>query len=142
MRMLDADILSYSLLENHVASPYVKPLIEKGLVGEIELYVTHTVLLEAYNTLYWYYRVRPRSKVASKIELVARGLNLIPPSSGGFTIAVEENVPLGDALLLATALENRIPIIVSNDKHIEKLCRKYGLIFENPIPQNIRSQMS
>ena len=59
----------------------------------------------------------------------------------GFKISVEENVPLGDAILLATALDNRIPIIVSNDKHIEKLTKKYGLLYENPIPQEVRSQI-
>ena len=59
----------------------------------------------------------------------------------GFKIAVDENVPLGDALLVATALENRIPIVVSNDAHIKKLCRKYGLIYEDPIPKDIKQKM-
>jgi len=52
--------------------------------------------------------------------LIAEGLKLIPPSGTGFKISVDENVPLGDAILLATALDNGIPIIVSNDRHVEK----------------------
>lgn len=141
MRIIDADILSYGLVENHIATPYTRPLIEKGIKGELEIYVTFTTLLETYNTLYWHYHVRPRSLVAKKIMFVAEGLNLIPSSPMGFKLSIDENVPLGDALLIATALENRIPIIVSNDKHIEKLSKKYGLIYENPIPKNIRSLM-
>ena len=43
-------------------------------------------------------------------------------------IAKEENVPLGDDLLMAAAIEERIPIIVSNDKHVERLAVKFGFI--------------
>lgn len=141
MRIVDADILSYALLEDHIATPYTKPLIERGLKNEIKIYITFTTLLETYNVLYWYYHIRPREKVARKILAIAEGLILIKSSSHGFYIAVDENIPLGDALLIATALENNIPIIVSNDRHIEKLAEKYGLIVENPIPQNIREKM-
>lgn len=141
MRIIDADILSYALLENHIASPYTKPLIEKGLKGEIVLYVTPVTLLETYNVIYWFYKIRPRKAVAKKIYAVAEGLTLIPASKTGFRIAVDENVPLGDALLIATALEKKIPVIVSNDKHVKKLAEKYGLVLENPIPRKIRSQI-
>lgn len=141
MRIVDADILSYALLENHIATPYTKPLIERGIKGQLEIHVTTTTLLETYNTLFWHYRIRPRINVARKIWLVAEGLKLIPPSGMGFKISVDENVPLEDAILLATALDNRIPIIVSNDRHIEKLTEKYGLLYENPIPKEIRSQI-
>jgi len=138
MRIVDADILSYGLLENHIASPYTKPIIEKGMKGEMKLYVTATTLLETYNTLYWHYKIRPRIMVARKIRLVADSLFLIYPSSNGFKICVEEDIPLGDAILIATALENQIPIVISNDKHVERLVEKYGLICENPIPKEVR----
>ena len=141
MRIIDADILSYALLENHIATPYTRPLIERALRGEIRIYITPITLLEAYNVLYWYYHIRPRQAVARKILAIAEGLNLIQVSRHGFHLAVEENVPLGDALLIATALENNIPIVISNDKHVEKLARKYGLVLENPIPGDIREQM-
>jgi len=141
MRIVDADILSYGLIENHIATPYTRPLIERGIKGELELYVTVTTLLETYNTLFWHYKIRPRKLVARKIWLVAEGLRLIPPSSMGFKLCLDENVPLGDAILVATALDNRIPIIVSNDKHIEKLAKKYGLLYENPIPDDIKSKI-
>ncbi|RLE87617.1 MAG: hypothetical protein DRJ49_06205 [Thermoprotei archaeon] len=138
MRIVDADILSYGLIENHIATPHTRPLIERGIKGELEIYVTITTLLETYNTLFWHYKIRPRKLVARKIWLVAEGLKLIPPSSMGFKLCLDENVPLGDAILVATALDNRIPIVVSNDRHVERLAKKYGLLYENPIPENIR----
>ena len=50
-------------------------------------------------------------------------------------------MPLGDALLVATALDNRIPIVSTNDKHVKKLAVKYGLVIENPIPEDVIRQM-
>ena len=141
MRIVDADILSYALLENHVATPYTRPLIERALKGEIRVYVTPVTLLETYNVLYWHYRVRPRVAVAKKVLAVAEGLNLVQVSTRGFHMAVRENVPLGDALLVATALDNRIPIVSTNDKHVKKLAVKYGLVIENPIPEDVIRQM-
>lgn len=141
MRILDADILSYALLENHIASPYTRPLVERGLKSEIPLYITPVTLLETYNVLYWFYKIRPRETVARKIFIVAEGLNIVQTSKRGFKIALDENIPLGDALLIATALERKIPVIVTNDKHIRRVAEKYGLIVENPIPKEIREQL-
>ena len=138
MKLVDADILSYALHENHIASRYVKHVIEEGLSGKLKIYVTTTTLLETYNTLYWFYKVRPRRDVALKISLVAYGLEVLSPSLDGFKMVVEDNVPLGDALLVATALENNISTIISNDHNIGKLYRKYGLEYENPIPDEVR----
>ncbi|RLI27337.1 hypothetical protein DRO58_04490 [Candidatus Bathyarchaeota archaeon] len=39
-------------------------------------------------------------------------------------MTVRENVPLGDALLVATVLDNRIPIVSTNDKYVEKTRRE------------------
>ena len=142
MRIIDADILSYALVENHIATPYARPIVERGLRGELEIYVTATTLLEAYNTLLWHYRVRPKTLVAEKILIISEGLKPISTSMRGFEMAVREDVPLGDALLIGTALENRIPIVVSNDRHIRRLCDRYGLIYENPIPEDIRERMA
>jgi len=46
------------------------------------------------------------------------GLRVVPPSVRGIKIALEENIPLGDGILIATAKENNIRVIVSNDEHI------------------------
>ena len=35
MRIVDADILCYALIENHIATQYARPLIIKGLVGNL-----------------------------------------------------------------------------------------------------------
>jgi hypothetical protein len=57
----------------------------------------------------------------------------VPPSAKGLDIAKEENIPLGDGILIATALDNKLPVVVSNDRHVEKTATKFGLIVENPL---------
>lgn len=139
--ILDADILSYALYDKHIAHEYCWKIIEDGIQGKFDVYLTHTTILEAYNVLFWHYKVRPRMKLLKKIKLVAENLKIVPPSVRGIEIALEENIPLGDGILIATAVDNRIPIIVSNDADIIKVAPKYGIFVNNPIPKEIREKM-
>jgi predicted nucleic acid-binding protein len=133
LRLVDADILSYALYDLSPFNPLCKTLIERAARGELELYVTHTTLLEAYNVLYWAYRVRPRRAILEKMLIVLSIIGVVPPSAKGLDIAKEENIPLGDGILIATALNNKLPVVVSNDRHVEKTATKFGLIVENPL---------
>ncbi len=142
MRILDADILSYALYDESPAHTYAWKILERGLLGEIEIYLTHTTILEAYNVLFWFYRIRPLRDLLEKLRLVVSELKIVKPSLTGISISQENNIPLGDGLLIATALDNRIPIIVSNDSHISSKAPKYGLIVENPIPEEVKKKMT
>lgn len=142
MRILDSDILSYALYDESPAHPYAWRILEKGLLGEFEIYLTYTTILETYNVLYWFYRVRPLRKLIEKLKLTINELKVVETSTTGFDISIKENIPLGDGFLIATALEHRIPIIVSNDSHIANKAPKYGLIVENPIPKDVRKKMA
>ena len=141
MRIIDADILSYALYDESPAHPHAWKLLEKALIGETELYITQTTILETYNILFWFYRVRPLRNLLEKLKLTIEELRIVNTSIHGFNIALSENIPLGDGFLIATAIEHRIPIIVSNDKHIIDKAPKHGLIVENPIPKNIREKL-
>jgi predicted nucleic acid-binding protein len=133
LRLVDADVLSYALYDLSPFNPPCKALVERAARGELELYVTHTSLLEAYNVLYWTYRVRPRKAILEKMSAALTIMEVVPPSTRGLDVAREENIPLGDGILIATALENKLPVVVSNDRHVEKAASKLGLIVENPL---------
>jgi len=77
-----------------------------------------------------------------KMSLTLDGLNVLETSSNGLKIAAAENIPLGDGYVIATALQHSKPIIVTNDSHILSKAPKYGLIVENPIPEDVRKQLS
>ena len=133
MRLLDADVLSYSLYDESPFHDAAWQYVKRGLAGEIELAVNPVTVLETYNVLYWYYRVRPRKLLLRKLSLVVGGLSAVPASIRGIEISLSKNIPLGDGILIATALEERLPIIVSNDRHVSRVAPEYGLIVENPL---------
>jgi len=133
LRLLDADVLSYSLYDESPFHDAAWQYVKRGLAGEIELAVNPVTVLETYNVLYWYYRVRPRKLLLRKLSLVVGGLSAVPASIRGIEISLSKNIPLGDGILIATALEERLPIIVSNDRHVSRVAPEYGLIVENPL---------
>ena len=142
MRLLDADILAYALYDGSPAHTTAWEYIENHLKLGHKLNITQTTILESYNTLYWYYKVRPRKDLLLKITLTLEALEVVETSINGLNIATIENIPLGDGFLLASAQQHKIPIIVSNDQHIASVSKKYGLIHENPITDEIREKLS
>jgi predicted nucleic acid-binding protein len=142
LRILDADILAYALYDESPAHPYAWQTVERAFLGEIDLHVTHTTILEAYNTLFWFYKVRPLRSLLEKLTLTINGLKVVEAATNGLKISAADNIPLGDGFLIATALQHKIPIIVTNDSHVVKNAPKYGLITENPIPEEVREKLS
>jgi predicted nucleic acid-binding protein len=141
VRLLDTDILAYSLYDQSPAHPYAWPLVEKATRGDLHVKVTHTTMLETYNTLYWFYRVRPRKAVLQKLALAVRALHVVDTAAEGIGLAAKENIPLGDGFLISTALKHQIPVVVSGDAHILANAPKYGLMVENPIPAKVRKEL-
>ena len=141
MRLIDADILSYALYDEHIAHPYAWPIIEKAIRKEIIVYITYTTILETYNVLLRYYKVRPRKMLLEKLKLTVQNLKTIQPSMRGIDIAIAENIPLGDGFLIATTIDMKIPIIITNDEDIIRKAPKYGIMVQNPIPREIRKRM-
>jgi predicted nucleic acid-binding protein len=142
MRILDADILAYALYDMSPAHTVAWGYLETHLKHGNKLYITPTTILETYNTLYWYYKIRPMKDLLEKLTRTMEVLEVVTTSTIGPYLATKENIPLGDGFLLATAQEHNIPIIVSNDQHIEKTCKKLGLINENPVTDEIRELLS
>ena len=82
------------------------------------------------------------TQLLEKLSLTLEGLNILETSSNGLKIAASDNIPLGDGYLIATALKHSKPIIVTNDSHILRNAPKHGLIVENPVPDDVREQLS
>lgn len=142
MRIIDADILSYALFDESPAHLDSWKIIENAIRTQIKLYVAMTSVLETYNVLYWFYRVRPRTALIQKISTVLETMVTVPPSSDGVGLALRENIPLGDGILLSTALNNRIPVVVTNDTHIARTAPKIGLMVENPLSEKTSRKLS
>ena len=142
MRLLDADILAYALYDESPAHSSAWGTVERALRGEIELNITYTTILETYNALYWFYKVRPLKTLIEKMTLTVEGLKVVETSMNGLSISEAENIPLGDGFLIATALKHGKPIIVTNDAQIINKAPKYGLLTENPISDEVKKRLS
>jgi predicted nucleic acid-binding protein len=142
MRLLDADILAYALYDESPAHEEAWSYLENHIRMGNRLHVTLITILETYNTLYWYYGVRPGRSLLRKMMLAMETLEHIETSTGGLGMALDENIPPEDGFLLATAREHRIPIIVTNDQHIINRTQRHGLITENPITEETRKKLA
>ena len=117
-------------------------MLENAIKARFKIYVATTSILEAYNVLHWFYRVRPRTALLQKLSAVVDTMVAVAPSLEGVGLSLRENIPLGDGFLLATALSNKIPVVVSNDTHIAKVAPKIGLIVENPLTETTKRRLS
>ncbi len=142
MRIVDADILSYSLYDGSPAHEAAWSVVQRGIEGKMELNVTPTTILEAYNTLFWGYRVRPLRRLLEKLTFVVEGMRVVNTAPEGLRIAESENMSLGDGFMIATALREGKPVLVTNDEHLIKAAQRHGLITENPIPAEVRKKLT
>lgn len=146
MRLIDADILSYALFEKHDAHPYCWPTMLDAVHGRMRAAITTVTLLEVYNALVYDYLVDP-SEASHKIDGLTRSrkIRFVPMTieivRKAIEIAKGQKARSFDANLIASAEVEGITVIVSNDRHIERLCQERNLIVENPIPVDVRKKM-
>lgn len=146
MRIIDADILSYALFQQHDAHPYCWPILQNAVYGKMSVAIATATLLEAYHALVEDYRVE-KDEVSYKLDSLTRSIKIrfLPLTVDTIRKALElaklHKVRSFDANLIATAEINRVSVIVSNDAHIARLCKERGLIIENPIPNDVAKKM-
>ena len=146
MRLVDADIFSYALFRRHDAHAYCWPLLQNAIHGRISVAIATVSLLEANHALVEDYGVE-REEAFRKLDALARSRRIrflpmtVDTARKALEVAKIHKVRSFDANLVASAETNGISAIVSNDKHIARLCRERGLILENPIPEEVTKKM-
>ena len=140
---MDSDILTYALNAKHSAHPYCWPILRKAVCGEMEIALAVQSLLESYNALVYDYGV-DRREASGKLDGLSRSrrISFLPATIASLRKALEisrqHEVKSYDAHIVACAELNRTSIIISNDRHIERLCKERDLVLENPIPEAVR----
>ena len=146
MRIIDSDILTYALFEKHDAHPYCWPLLQSAVHGKTRVAIANTSLLETFHALVGDYQVE-REEAAYKLDGLTRSAKIrflpltVDIARKALEIAKVHKVRSFDANLIATAETNEISVIISNDHHIERLCKERDLILENPIPKDTARKM-
>ena len=146
MRLMDSDLLAYALNAEHIAHPHCWPILRRAVLGELKVALAIQSLLEGYNALVYDYGVEGR-EAGSKLDALSRSRKIffIPTSPATLRRALEISerhaTKSHDAHIIACAELNGISIIMSNDGHVERLCRERDLVIENPIPEAVRKTM-
>lgn len=146
MRLIDSDILTYALNAKHSAHPYCWPVLQKAVRGEMEMAIAIQSLLESYNALVYDYKIE-RREARDKLDGLSRSrkISFLPATlasvRGAFEISGKHAVKSYDAHIVACAELNKISIVMSNDHHIERLCKERNLVLENPIPEAVKKAM-
>ena len=121
-------------------------ILERAVFGKIQVALSAISLLEAYNSLVRDYEVEAteaESKLVGlsrsrKVSILCVDTEIV---SRSLEIAKNHKARSFDATIVASAENNKISIIVSNDAHIRRLCEERGLVIENPIPEEVRKKM-
>ena len=119
MKLFDADILSYVVYDAHIAHEVAWELFETALHQEIALYVLPTTILETYNTLFWYYRVRPRRALLEKLGAIIDQMSRLPVAENGILVAQEKNIPLVMVSLILLGVA--ITLVINALKSLRKV---------------------
>lgn len=146
LRLIDSDILTYAMNDKHVAHSHCWPIVERAVLGKIQAALSIVSFLEAYNSLVRDYEVDP-AEASSKLDGLSRSRKVaalhldVDIVRRALEIARNHRARSFDAAIVASAENNKISIIVSNDAHIRRLCEERGLVIENPVPKELRRKM-
>ena len=103
-------------------------------------------LLETYHALVEDYGVE-REEAFRKLDALSRSRRIrflpltIDAARRAQEVARIHKVRSFDANLVTAAETNGISVILSNDRHVARLCQERGLILENPIPEEVKKKM-
>ena len=144
-KILDSNILIYSILEDHPASDVSEKLL-LSCENKFTWTTSPITFLETFHVLIKIYG-QDKSKTLHKIkEAMKSPLDIKPLNMQLIFSSLEKSIKhlidTNDAILLQIAIDFGIPIIATDDKKLINACESYGIICENPINDNIRKHMS
>jgi predicted nucleic acid-binding protein len=147
-KLIDINFFSIYFVENHPGFNFVKNIMDEGLMGVFKIIIPEILPFRAFWILTTKWGIE--KKIANKIifEFVS---NYSSPSYvglkregiiGAFKYSNEFNHDIYDCYYLALAKQENATSILTTDTDFDKLCKKIGLSYENPIPPDILKTFS
>lgn len=139
---LDANIIVYSLLDDHPASELCDAYMKDS---RHKFYTTSLTPFEVYFALHRVYGI-PRPDAASKaLSLLDAPLTIVDVRSSYLHPAIarcaNEGLEANDSLLIEMCLSSDIPSLASDDRRLLKACEEQGIHAECPIGEDERQRM-
>jgi len=143
-KILDSNILIYSLLENHPASDVCEAVI-LSCENKFEWVTSPITFIETYYVLINVYG-QEASQILQKIRKISKTPIIIITLDKNLVLsslekALIHQIDTNDSILLQIGIDLGISIIATDDKKLIETCNNYGIICENPITEDIREEM-
>jgi len=142
-KVLDINCFSIYFVNNHPGYKFVKNIVDAGLRGEFKLVIPEILPFRAYWVLTTKWQI-PKIDAKDVISEFIR--NYSSPIYAGlsregeikaFEYAAAFNHDIYDCYYIALALQEGATAIVTTDTDFKKLCDRMGLVYENPVPEDV-----
>jgi len=140
--MVDSNLLIYSVLDDHPASPVCRAYIARQ--GTITL--TVLTLIEIYFVLTRIYGIVETQATDAIERLLCTPIELVsvdgPDVTTTLRLCASSRLDTNDALQLHLCRQLGIHHLATDDGHLMNVAQAYGLTVENPIDEALRQQMA
>ena len=147
-KLIDINFLSIFFVEDHPGFSYIKKLMDEGLTGAFKIIIPEILPFLAYWILTTKWGIDKQLTKEIIFEFVKN--YSIPIYVGlkretiieAFKYSNELNHDIYDCYYLALAKQENVSSILTTDTDFDKLCKKIGLNYENPVPLDILKKFS
>ncbi len=147
-KLIDINFLSIFFVEDHPGFNYIKKLMEEGLTGAFKIVIPEILPFRAFWILTTKWGIDKQLAKEVILEFVKN--YSIPIYVGlkretiieAFKYSNELNHDIYDCYYLALAKQEDATSILTTDADFDKLCKKIGLKYENPVPLDILKKFS
>ena len=147
-KLIDINFLSIFFVEDHPGFSYIKKLMDEGLTGAFKIIIPEILPFRAFWILTTKWGID--KQLAKEIILEFVKNYSIPIYVGlkretiieAFKYSNELNHDIYDCYYLALAKQENATSILTTDTDFDKLCKKIGLNYENPVPLDILKKFS
>jgi len=140
--MVDSNLLIYSVLDDHPASPVCRAYITRQ--GKITL--TILTPIEIYFVLIRIYSIAEEQASDTIERLMRTPIELVSADESDVTatlrLCASHHLDTNDALQLHLCRQLGIHRLATDDGHLTNVALAYGLTVENPIDETLRQQMA
>jgi len=142
-KLIDINFFSIYFVEDHPGFSYIKKVIDEGLTGSFNIIIPEILPFRAFWILTTKWGID--KQLAKEIILDFVKNYSIPIYTGlrretiieAFKYSNELNHDIYDCYYLALAKQEDATSILTTDTDFDKLCKRVGLNYENPVPLDI-----
>jgi len=141
-KLIDVNVLSIFLVEDHPGHSYVDPVVSEGLAGAYRLLVPDYLPLRARWVLTTRWGI-PKAEADRAIEdfLEQRRVRYVAATRAtlraAYDLARRLRHDVDDTFYLALGRDLGASAFVTTDTGFRALCRRVGMEYENPVPAEV-----